>query len=35
MDHREIGCNVKWINLAQDRLRMWATVNTVINPKVF
>jgi hypothetical protein len=32
MDLKEIGCrNVDWIQLAQDRDRWWALVNTVIN----
>jgi hypothetical protein len=32
MDLREIGINgVNWIHLAQDRVRWWAFVNTVMN----
>jgi hypothetical protein len=35
MDHREIvwggGGVVDWIRLAQDRVRLWAVVNAVMN----
>jgi hypothetical protein len=32
MDLWEIGfADVDWINLAQDRARWWASVNTVLN----
>jgi hypothetical protein len=35
MDPREIGWgNVDWIQLAQDRDRWWALVNTVMNLQV-
>jgi hypothetical protein len=35
MDFREIGCgSVDWIQLAQDRDRWWALVNTVMNLRV-
>jgi hypothetical protein len=35
MDLREIGFgDVDWINLAQDRKRWWALVNTVMNLRV-
>jgi hypothetical protein len=35
MDLREIGFgDVDWIHLAQDRVRWWALVNTVINLRV-
>jgi hypothetical protein len=31
MDLREIALGVEWIQLAQDRDRWWALVNTVMN----
>jgi hypothetical protein len=35
MDLREIGCgSVEWIQLAQDRGRCRAFVNTMMNPRV-
>jgi hypothetical protein len=35
MDLREIGWgNIEWIQLAQDRDRWWALVNTVMNLRV-
>jgi hypothetical protein len=35
MDLREIGWgNVDWIQLAEDRDRWWAVVNTVVNLRV-
>jgi hypothetical protein len=35
MDLREIGWgSVDWIQLAQDRDRWWALLNTVMNPQV-
>jgi hypothetical protein len=35
MDLREIGIEgTNWIQLAQDRVQCWASVNTVINLRV-
>jgi hypothetical protein len=35
MDFREIGIDgVYWIHLAQDRVQLWAFVNTVMNLQV-
>jgi hypothetical protein len=32
MDLREVGLNgVNWIQLAQDKVRWWAFVNTIMN----
>jgi hypothetical protein len=35
MDLKETGCgSIEWIQLAQDRDRRWALVNTVMKPRV-
>jgi hypothetical protein len=35
MDLKEIICeDANWIHVAQDSVRWWAFVNTVINPRV-
>ena len=35
MDLQEVGCGgMGWIDLAQDRNRWWALVNTVMNLQV-
>jgi hypothetical protein len=34
LDLREVGANIDWIDLAQDRERWWAVVNAVMNLRV-
>ena len=31
MDFQEVGCGMAWIDLAQDKVRWWALVNSVMN----
>jgi hypothetical protein len=34
MDFQEVGCGMDWIELAQERDRWWAVVNTGMNLRV-